>query len=111
MSGAAAVLAQLAQRRDRASLLRVERVLVALGAGEPDRAAVHAVGEALLQRRLLRGGAGAAGSVVAAGSDVAGGCRGRLGRRRRGRLLVVAAAGGEQEREAGRARAGEQACG
>ena len=47
------VLAEAPQGRDGAALLGVELVLVALGAREADRAAVHALGKPVLERGLL----------------------------------------------------------
>ena len=85
--GCRAVLRHLAQRRDRAPLLGVERVLVALGTGEAHRAAVHAVGQAFLERRLARRRA-AAVRLRRRRAAGAGGSRGSLGRWRRRGLVA-----------------------
>ena len=98
--GCRAVLHHLAERRDRAPLLGVDRVLVALGAGEAHGAAVHAVGQAFLERLARRGRSRL--------PRVRRRCLG-VGRSRRRRGLVASAAARcEQQAEAGRAGAGDE---
>ena len=91
--GRLAVRLQRAQALDRATLLGVERVLVALGALETDGAAVHAWGKPLLQGFAARGRT----------------CGARLGRRRCRRVVVVTAASRQpQQTETGSTRAADE---